>query len=64
VKHCPSSEYLLAEAYDPLLRIGDLQGALHVADELVKSYPINSQFRYWRGRVRDQLSDYANALND
>ena len=64
VKHCPSSEYLLAEAYDPLLRIGDLQGALHVADELVKSYPINSQFRYWRGRVRDQQSDYANALND
>jgi predicted aspartyl protease len=63
-KRCPGSDFLLANAYSPLVQIGDLRGALEVADDLVKSYPINSQFRYWRGRARDQLNDYANALND
>ena len=64
VKHCPGSDFLLANAYDPLLQIGDLKGAFTVADELVQAYPAKSQFRYWRGRVRDQLNDYPNALND
>ena len=64
VKRCPGSEYLLANAYDALRQIGDLHGALEITDKLVQTYPINSQFRYWRGRARDELNDYGNALND
>jgi aspartyl protease family protein len=63
-KFCPGTEFLLANAYSPLVEIGDLQGALNVSDQLVRSYPINSQYRYWRGRAHDQLNDYAAALND
>jgi Flp pilus assembly protein TadD len=64
VKRCPNSEQLLPTAYEALDRIGDFAGALEIADQLVKAFPANQTFRYWRGIAYDQTNDHLHALTD
>jgi clan AA aspartic protease (TIGR02281 family) len=64
VKRCRNSEGLLQLAYDVLERISDFDGALDVADQLVKAYPANGTFRYWRATAYDHLNDFSPALID
>ena len=64
VKRCKNSEGLLRLAYSALESIGDYQGALEVADQLVNAYPANGTFRYWRAKAYDHLDDFSHALTD
>jgi tetratricopeptide (TPR) repeat protein len=64
VKRCKDSEGLLRIAYSVLERISDYEGALEVADQLVKAYPARGTFRYWRATAYDHLDDFSHALTD
>jgi tetratricopeptide (TPR) repeat protein len=64
VKRCKNSEGLLAIAYSALESISDYQGAVEVADQLVKAYPATGAFRYRRARAYDHLDDFSHALMD
>jgi tetratricopeptide (TPR) repeat protein len=64
VKRCKNSEGLLQIAYSALERISDYEGALEVADQLVKAYPARGTFRYWRATAYDHLDDFSKALTD
>jgi clan AA aspartic protease (TIGR02281 family) len=64
VKRCKNSDGLLRIAYPALESISDYQGAFEVADQLVKIYPANGTFRYWRAKSYDHLDDFHHALTD
>jgi tetratricopeptide (TPR) repeat protein len=58
------SEGLLRIAYSALESISDYQGAVEVADQLVKAYPAIGGLRYWRAMAYDHLDDFSHALTD
>jgi clan AA aspartic protease (TIGR02281 family) len=64
VKRCKNSEGLLRTAHTALESIGDYQGALEVADQLVEAYPANGTFRYWRAMSYEHIRDFPHALID
>jgi tetratricopeptide (TPR) repeat protein len=64
VKRCKDSEGLLRIAYSALESISDYQGAVEVADQLVKAYPANGGLRYWRAMAYDHLDHFSHALTD
>ena len=64
VKRCKDSEDLLWIGYSALESISDYQGALELADHLVKTYPADGGFRYARARAYDHLDNFSLALTD
>jgi tetratricopeptide (TPR) repeat protein len=64
VKRCKDSEDLLWIGYSALESISDYQGALELADHLVKTYPANGAFRYARARAYDHLDNFSLSLTD
>jgi clan AA aspartic protease (TIGR02281 family) len=63
-KRCGGARQVLPTAYEALQRIGDFQGSLEIAKQLVEIAPENGTFRYWRADAYDQLGDVADALTD
>jgi tetratricopeptide (TPR) repeat protein len=63
-KRCGTSEVLLRDAYEALVKVGDFSAAVRVADELVKADSADATYRYMRAEAFEQVKDFEHALID
>ena len=61
---CGESDSLSMQRHQVLMKAGDLQTALKVAEKLVNADPGRATYRYMRGQTYEQLKEFEHALAD
>jgi clan AA aspartic protease (TIGR02281 family) len=61
---CGTSTEILESAYASLDRVGEFNGAVAVANQLIKLDPAIPEYRFWRGESYEHLKNYKAALSD